>query len=151
MSENKTGFRIIPPYIILGLIGLATALHFAWGGWPSFRFPWAGWPLIGVGVVLFMWVRRLFLAADTTIRPHENPSALVDNGPFRCSRNPIYLSVVLAMVGLALVVGSLPFYIVPVLFALPIHLHFIPMEEANLEAALGQPYRDYKARVRRWI
>ena len=151
MNEKPSRFRLIPPYFLLGLILVATALHFLWDGWPAFDFPWAGWPLIVVGAAIVLWVNRLFKQASTTINPHDSPSALVDHGPFRFSRNPIYLGAVLGLLGLALVVGSLPYHVTPLLMFAVLNTRFIPMEEANLAASIGQPYLDYKARVRRWV
>jgi protein-S-isoprenylcysteine O-methyltransferase Ste14 len=151
MSETKSGFKIIPPLIFFGLILAATGLHFVWGGWPTLRLQWVGWPLIVLGLGPAVWVSRMFRSEGTTIKPHDTPSALLTGGPFRFSRNPIYLGAAVSLLGLALVVGSLPFYLNPPLMAAALHYGFIPMEERNLEAALGQPYLDYKASVRRWI
>lgn len=151
MGEKPRRLRLIPPIILLGLILAATALHFLWDGWPAFSFPWAGGPLIAVGVLFVLWVNRLFKRAGTTIRPHDSPSVLVEHGPFRFSRNPIYLGAVLGLLGLALVVGTLPYYAAPILMFAVLHMRFIPVEESNLAAAIGQPYLDYKARVRRWV
>ena len=150
-SESKGGVKPLPPLIALALVLAATVLHFAWTGWPRFALPWVGWPLFVLSFVPVLWVDRMFKKAGTVIKPHETPTALVVGGPFRFSRNPIYLSAIMGLTGLALGVGSAPFYGVPLLMALILRLGFIPMEERNMEAALGQPYLDYKTRVRRWI
>jgi protein-S-isoprenylcysteine O-methyltransferase Ste14 len=63
----------------------------------------------------------------------------------------MYVAIVIVMCGVALVVGSAPFWCVPVLFALTVRKRFIPVEEANLERAFGAEYRDYRRRVRRWL
>ena len=151
MSETKSRGKPLPPIIALVLLLIATGLHFAWEGWPRFALPWVGWPLFGLSFVPVVWVNRMFKKAGTVIKPQDTPTVLVTHGPFRFSRNPIYLGAIVGLTGLALGVGSLPFYAVPLLMALILSLGYIPMEERNLEAALGQSYLDYKARVRRWI
>lgn len=151
MSEKKGGLKPIPPVIMLGLIVAALGLHYAWDGWPRFSLPWVGWLIFVAGFGPVLWVDRLFKAVGTTIKPSGLPTTLVTHGPFRFSRNPIYLSSIVILFGLALAVGTPPFYATPILMAVILHLRFIPMEEANLAQVQGQAYVDYKVRVRRWI
>ena len=84
---------------------------------------------------------RVFLAA----------TALLTNGLYRWSRNPIYLSMALLLGGLALFQGALSPWMVPPLFMVILNRHFIVPEEAMLAEAFGAEYRDYVSRVRRWF
>ena len=150
MSERK---RVYPPvYFFLGLL-LMTAGHF-WLPLASLidsPLAYVGVPPILVGVGLLVWCNQLFRRADTTIKPFERSSALVTHGPFGFSRNPIYLGMVLTLLGAAVLFGTLsPFLIVPV-FVVLIQSQFIRAEEAMLAEAFGSEYADYQKRVRRWI
>jgi len=101
--------------------------------------------LLSVPAILLLVRRR------TTVVPHGRSTALVTAGPYRVSRNPMYLGLATVYVGLALVLSSLwPLLLLP----LPIWLlntRVIPMEERALSEAFGDEYRAYQRRVRRWI
>jgi protein-S-isoprenylcysteine O-methyltransferase Ste14 len=91
------------------------------------------------------------VTAQTTIKPYETSSALVTGGPYRFSRNPIYLGMVLFLVGLNLGLGSWsPLLAIPA-FAFIIERRFIRAEEAALLRRFGDEYETYRRRVRRWI
>ena len=103
------------------------------------------------GLALILWVAKLFDRAGTTIKPFQESSALVVRGPYRLSRNPIYLGMVAALLGVGTMLGSLtPFAIVAV-FAWAIDRRFIRREEAMLEATFGAAYAEYRTVVRRWL
>lgn len=112
---------------------------------------WAGRVLIGAGLAMMIWAAIAFRRARTTIVPHAPPSALVDTGPFRLSRNPIYLADLVVLAGWCVSLGA-PLAIVLIApFAWVLHSRFILPEEARLSEHLGQAYDTYCARVRRWI
>jgi protein-S-isoprenylcysteine O-methyltransferase Ste14 len=98
-----------------------------------------------------LWADALFKKRNTSVKPHELPNSLEVSGPFRISRHPMYLGMAAILVGLAVLLGSLITFAVPVLFILVMELLFIPMEDRNLEQAFGAEYQAYKKRVRRWI
>ncbi|MDH4248717.1 MAG: isoprenylcysteine carboxylmethyltransferase family protein [Deltaproteobacteria bacterium] len=153
MSEESTAGRkpLIPPVILAGLLVIATALHFAWEGWASLRLVWLGVPLAVAGLGVNVVCSRMMKRHQTTIKPHERPSTLLRSGPYRYCRNPIYLGGLLALAGLALCVGTLPFYlIIPVMWAV-LRLRYVPMEEANLQQAFGGEYTAYCQEVPRGI
>jgi protein-S-isoprenylcysteine O-methyltransferase Ste14 len=112
---------------------------------------WPGWVLVAAGVALVGWSALAFRKARTTIVPHEPPSALVETGPYRFSRNPIYLADLMILAGAALILGEPAALVLLVAFHQILLRQFILPEEAVLERDLGQPYLDFKARVRRWI
>ena len=109
-----------------------------------------GWALIVAGFALAIWSGLEFRRARTTIVPHERPSALVATGPYRFSRNPIYLADLVILAGVALAVGSPLALVLLVPFYLVLQHLFILPEEAVLEQDLGEDYLAYKAQVRRW-
>lgn len=144
---------MMPPAFLLLSAVLMVALHLLVPVRQIVQAPWRALGVLplaaGIGVVL--WVARMFRRRDTTIRPFEESSTLVVEGPFRFSRNPIYLSLVLALLGVGLLLGSLtPFLVVPA-FALLIDRRFIRVEEAMLERRFGSQYLALKSRVRRWL
>ena len=145
--------RIMPPAYFGGALALMLLLHFLLSGPTWLGLPWGyvGIPLIGAGATLAVVGSRLFEKRGTTIKPFEESSVLVLEGPFRYSRNPMYLGMVLILLGLALLLGTLtPVLVVPV-FVVLLRLRFIHAEEAALERTFGQEYRDYRSRVRRWF
>ncbi len=92
-----------------------------------------------------------FKKAGTAIKPFESSTVLVTDGLYRCTRNPMYLGMVILLIGVASYLGSLtPFIIIPVFFLI-IQQCFIKHEEPFLENIFGQEYLDYKDKVRRWI
>lgn len=107
-------------------------------------------PIIA-GLALNIWVGRLFKRAGTAVKPVDPSVALVLTGPFRISRNPMYLGMALALAGIAIGLGTAsPWVIVPA-FVWQIRVRFIVLEESRLEACFGQQFLGYKASVRRWL
>ena len=112
---------------------------------------WTGRVLIGAGIAVMLWAAIAFKRARTTIVPHAPPSALVDTGPFRYSRNPIYLADLVILAGWCLSLGAPLALILLAPFAWVLQTRFIQPEEARLTEHLGAPYTAYRDRVRRWI
>jgi protein-S-isoprenylcysteine O-methyltransferase Ste14 len=78
-------------------------------------------------------------------------TTIVETGPYRFTRNPIYLGMVLGLIGLAIAFNSLWLLVTLVPFALVIRYAVITREEAYLERKFGEVYLAYKSRVRRWL
>jgi protein-S-isoprenylcysteine O-methyltransferase Ste14 len=112
---------------------------------------YSGFFIIGFGLVMTFWSRSLFLKNATTLQPSEEPTLLVTSGPFRLSRNPIYLGMASVLLGVAVLQGTLFALAFPVIFVALIEFFIIPGEERKLEKIFGEPYREYKKSVRRWI
>ncbi|MDO9034931.1 MAG: isoprenylcysteine carboxylmethyltransferase family protein [Methanoregula sp.] len=110
-----------------------------------------GFLIIGFGFVLAFWSSSLFLKNATTLQPSEEPTLLVTSGPFRLSRNPIYLGMASILLGVAVLFGTLVTLAFPVIFVTLIEFFIIPGEERKLEKIFGEPYREYKKSVRRWM
>ena len=117
----------------------------------SSPFTYSGFLIMGFGLVMVLWSRSLFLKNATTLQLSEEPTSLVTSGPFRLSRNPIYLGMASILLGVAEVLGTLVALAFPVIFIALIEFCIIPGEERKLEKIFGEPYREYKKSVRRWI
>jgi protein-S-isoprenylcysteine O-methyltransferase Ste14 len=141
----------MPPrfFLLYGLAGIA--LHFGAGGPVLPRLPWLGVGLLVAGAALAMWGERTFARVGTTIKPFERTHQLVASGPFRFTRNPMYLSLVGMLAGAALVMGTPGPWLAALALALTLRFRFIANEERALAASLGEPYERYRKRVRRWL
>ena len=145
--------RVYPPIYFFASVLAMIGLHYLW---PGGRWIWAPWRYGGIllilaGVVIAIQVSSLFRRRDTTIKPFEESSALVTDGPFRWSRNPIYLGMVTVLTGVATLLGTLtPLLLLPP-FIWIIATRFIRVEEQMLEERFGESYSAYKRCVRRWF
>jgi protein-S-isoprenylcysteine O-methyltransferase Ste14 len=139
-------------YFLILLI-LSIVSHFLFPGRVILQAPFtgAGILIIGAGLFLAVRCRALFLQNRTTLSPYESPAVLLTTGPFRISRNPVYLAMAVILFGSAVVMGTLAPFVFPVLFIVIMELLFIPDEEQQLDEIFGEEYRRYKREVRRWI
>ena len=92
-----------------------------------------------------------FKRGGTPVRPGADPTKLVLTGPYRFTRNPMYLGVLLFSVGCLFATRSLWFLAPPILFFLVINFRLIPFEEGLLRDRFGSEYETYRRRVRRWL
>jgi protein-S-isoprenylcysteine O-methyltransferase Ste14 len=116
------------------------------------RIPMAS-ALALLGIALIVTGARQFRGAQTTVNPRhpESASVLVTSGVYRVTRNPMYVGLVLVLVGWAVALASPLTLLGPVLFVAYLTRYQIRPEERVLLAKFGDRYRDYTARVRRWI
>jgi protein-S-isoprenylcysteine O-methyltransferase Ste14 len=91
------------------------------------------------------------LRAGSNVPTNKPTTSIVDTGPYRFTRNPIYLSMMLGLVSLAIAFDSLWLLVTLVPFFLVIRYGVVVREEAYLERKFGEVYRRYRARVRRWL
>ena len=111
----------------------------------------AGIVLTVAGVLLAFSSLGIFLRAGTTTVPFKAASKLVTWGPYRFTRNPMYLGLLLVYVGVAGIQAQIwPILLLPLLVGY-VQRIVIPVEEARLREVFGDPYEKYSARVRRWI
>ncbi len=143
----------VPPVILLAVILVQIGLHLKLPIASVVPDPlhWSGICFIAVGIIIIGSKAVAFRKAATTIVPFEESSSLVVSGLYRYSRNPMYVGMVVILVGVAILTGSLSPFIGPVLFVPLLNTRVIRHEEVMLEAQFGQAYRDYRSRVRRWI
>ncbi|MEO9137004.1 MAG: isoprenylcysteine carboxylmethyltransferase family protein [Casimicrobiaceae bacterium] len=145
--------RILPPVYFLAAIVVMVALDFVL---PMVRWHWsparmAGVVLIVAGLASAIAGARRFRLHGTAVKPFAESSALVVDGPYRFTRNPMYLGLSIILLGIGLVLESLtPFLVIPV-FVWLITTRFIALEEPMLEQRFGSAYVEYRARVRRWL
>jgi protein-S-isoprenylcysteine O-methyltransferase Ste14 len=145
--------KIIPPVYFFAALLMMWALH-RW--WPGMIFLTAPKSYIGIawivfGVAINLWSARAFTKVGTPLIPFERSTALVISGLYRHTRNPMYLGMVLILVGVWLLLGSLTAGLPILAFVCVIEFNFIRGEERFLEEIFGQKYLDYKTRVRRWV
>ena len=110
-----------------------------------------GAPLVVVAVVLFSYAVKEFRAAGTPVPARKPTTVIVRTGPYRLSRNPIYLAFSLLQLGIAIWVNSLWLIATLVAAVALIHYVVIPREERYLEGRFGAAYLNYKVSVRRWL
>ncbi|WP_363350008.1 isoprenylcysteine carboxylmethyltransferase family protein [Methylocystis echinoides] len=145
-----------PPLLILGALLAGRALDWLTGGALAGLVAFPGAALLGAFLVALalandVWCATIFARLDTTILPHRAASRLATEGPFRFSRNPIYVSHVAIVLGLGLLLSS-PFTVLltPAL-AFALQKLAIEPEEQHLRAKFGDAYLAYMARTRRWL
>jgi protein-S-isoprenylcysteine O-methyltransferase Ste14 len=142
-----------PPVVYLVSIAVGSLLEFAW---PLPFLPHAlstalGILLVVAAVMLFIGSVGKFRAAGTPVPGNKPTTAIVQSGPYRFSRNPIYLAFSLLHLGIAIWINSL-WLIATLIASLGVMACLvIPREEQYLERRFGAEYLDYKKSVRRWI
>ncbi|MDP6404052.1 MAG: isoprenylcysteine carboxylmethyltransferase family protein [Alphaproteobacteria bacterium] len=112
---------------------------------------WAALALLAMGLLIVVLALPKFRRAATPVRPDRPSTALISGGPYRFSRNPLYVALTLAYLGLAVALDSLWVLalLVPVLATMQVGV--VAREERYLEAKFGDEYRAYKQTVRRWL
>jgi protein-S-isoprenylcysteine O-methyltransferase Ste14 len=151
-SAQVKRFRLPPTYFNLSWITM-TILHFTV---PVYYFLPIPYNLTGIllmlpGLWMNMWASNYFNKVNTTVKPFQTSTHLVTTGFYRISRHPMYLGMLLILLGIFLLLGSLtPFIVIPVYIAL-INRKFILPEEKMLLKTFGEDYKNYTQKVRRWI
>lgn len=149
---NRHPFDIPPVYFGLAILTMVALDRWA----PIVTLldrPWTYLGVIGIvaGVGLAVWAARLFARAGTGVKPFTPSTEVVRIGPYRFTRNPMYLGMMIVLAGAVLLLGSLsPALVIPIFFWW-IHNHFVLPEEQHMEHSLGQAYLDYKQSMRRWL
>ena len=107
--------------------------------------------IVVVALVLAIWAARTMRAGGASIPTNESTDAIVSAGPYRFSRNPIYLAMVVLLVGVGVWANSLWLIGMAVVDAILLVWGVISREEAYLRRKFGTEYADYTKRVRRWL
>lgn len=147
MEKDRPGVIAPPPaiFLIAFLLGVLLRKFL-----PRIGSAIGGTALAAIGVALGAWAFTHMLRARTHIDPYKPATALVTTGPYRFTRNPIYLAMTILYIG-----AAVSFRIIPALILLPIAILLLQFgvirrEERYLEAKFGDRYREYRSRVRRW-
>jgi len=145
--------RYRPPRVAMTFILFATALHLltpaTWPAPPSSVASGALVALLGCSIMLRAW--WLFRKRETAICPTARASVLITHDIYRMTRNPMYLGIVLMLLGLAVATGGVFFYLACLAFFLVADYVFCTHEETKLAGIFGAAYRNYLGTVRRWL
>lgn len=112
---------------------------------------WLGVALLLVGLGIGLWGQRTMRAAGSNVNPSEPTTAIVTGGPFRFSRNPMYVGLTLIYLGLSLAVNTGWGFIALVPLLVVMHHGVVLREERYLERKFGETYQRYRAKVRRYV
>jgi protein-S-isoprenylcysteine O-methyltransferase Ste14 len=152
--DDGPGVRIPPPLLYIAVLALGILLDVAY---PVYFLPSAvawttGALFLAAGIALGpFWGIRTMQRANTTVRPDRPATTLLTEGPFRYSRNPLYLALTLMYAGIAIIANSPWALLLLVPVVLFMSLFVIRREEAHLQRVFAGEYESYRARVRRWL
>jgi protein-S-isoprenylcysteine O-methyltransferase Ste14 len=150
----KAAGAFTPLFVIFigGLFaGWALNLFLPFSIWPGVWIRIAGAVPLVIGIWLFLWARQTFRHHVTPLMPWNPVSELVQDGPYRFTRNPIYLAFVLWLLGASFIFNSAYLLALFVLVLVLFDRTQIPREERYLQEKFGEKYTQYKSKVRRWI
>jgi protein-S-isoprenylcysteine O-methyltransferase Ste14 len=151
MTVNRPRWEIPPLYFVFALaieivIAVAPGSQFVY-----YPYNYIGVILVALGIVSAASAVFQFRKAGTTLIPSEEPTSFVTTGPYRFTRNPMYLGLFLMLLGAAFLLQRLLGFIFPFLFGWIVSRRFIEAEEDRLLAAYGEEYEAYLAHTRRWL
>ncbi|MEI9849700.1 MAG: isoprenylcysteine carboxylmethyltransferase family protein [Sphingomonas sp.] len=156
IDKNSAGVRFPPPLVYIGalLAGLALERLIGRPGIPLFGNyleHTLGWLAVAAGLAIMLTAIGLFRKAETERMPWKPATALVTDGVYRWTRNPMYLGMALVYAGIALLLDSLVTLLLLIPLVFVIQKEVIEREERYMEARFGDAYRAYKASARRWV
>ena len=146
--------KLPPPIWVVIYVVISAAISW-WLGWP--KVPGLPAPPVGIGLVaaaLILPASAIFLfRRERTELDPTSPTnrKLVTNGPYRLTRNPMYLGLIIVTFGIGVWVGAWPMFIAPLAVFATLNWVHIPFEETKMRRQFGALYDDYVRRVRRWV
>ncbi len=145
--------KIKPPYIAFTLLLLSWLVNYLFPKLNAVKNPYnkSGVIIFAIGLSISFYSFYLFKKNKTPIIPGKKPTFIVVEGPYKFTRNPMYLGVSTALLGAAIYFGNLLSFLSPIIFFLIMNYYFVPFEEKLLENIFGKKYLNYKKQVRRWI
>jgi len=150
-TDHGPGVRLPPPVIVAGLLAVAWLLGRVLPVPIGPPLPEFGALVFFVAFALMGWALLVLVRAGNDPRPDRPDAAMVEAGPFRFSRNPVYLGFLLVALGFALRWGDLWGWIALVASHLVLDRYVVAREEAYLAGRFGAAYEAYRGRVRRWV
>jgi protein-S-isoprenylcysteine O-methyltransferase Ste14 len=153
MAEaDNAGVIVRPPVLYVAALAAMLILRWLWRlpifGGAAF---WPGLALVVLAVALLVWGRRTLVAGGTNVDPLLPSTTIVTSGPYRFSRNPLYVGLALVYLGLTLTLDTWWGIVLLVLVLLVMHQGVIQREERYLERKFADGYRQYRAAVRRYL
>ena len=153
MDRDSPRFHLWPPVAIAApwSVGFILGRELGEGADLAASLVLTGWACIAAFAVWNGWCLLLFARANTGLLPGQSTTRLLTSGPYRVSRNPLYVGLLVLYVGCALAAEALlPLLLLPVAWA-GLHWGAVLPEERYLVTVLGAPYEEYRSRVRRWL
>ncbi|WP_437778202.1 methyltransferase family protein [Sorangium sp. So ce1097] len=153
ITSNASPRKLLPPVLLLLVTALMGLAHALLPGPPVLPAPYRAIGLLPValGVAVAIAARAQFARAETEINTFAEPTRLVTGGLFRWSRNPMYLGMGLAAVGVATLSGSAAAFLLAAAFVAIVDRWYIAFEERRLRARFGAAYEAYARSTRRWL
>ena len=144
---------INPPFFLFLSLLLMLILMWIFPAVDMIIFPWnlLGLLPLGLGSMFNILADREFHTRQTTVKPDELPSLLITDGIYCYSRNPMYMGMVLILLGFAILLGSWVSFLVLPGFTAFVHYRFICHEEKNLKELFGEGWLAYQIKTPRWI
>jgi len=152
-AADSPGVLVFPPALALAVLLVGAGAHFLHPLPLSPRLPArvAGALLACTAACIVLTARAAMARAGTNVNPSLPATAIVSDGPFRFTRNPMYLSLCLLNLGIALLWCDLVSVLLTAVLAAVLHYGVIVREERYLERKFGDAYSAYRGRVRRWL
>ncbi len=153
-NTSKPDIRFPPPFMFLGFIMLGVLCDWLFGLPDMATSPfikWLGGAMIAGAIALIIISLGLFRASGENPEPWTPSTTIVARGPYRHTRNPMYLAMAAAQIGAALWFASPGMLLFVPVALIAIDRFVIRQEESYLERRFGKPYLDYCKRVRRWL
>ncbi len=144
----------LPARLLLACFVLVAALHYTFPGSVILHAPWRGrigFAFLAAGALLNFFAFLAFRENSTVFHPDGLPRTLITNTVYRFSRNPMYLGMAFALLGVTALFGTAAPLAAVVVFVWLVTVWFIRHEEPTMEDQFGEAYRRYKRKVRRWI
>ncbi len=149
--DHGPGVRLPPPVLVGGVLALGWGAHLFLPLVLGPPLPNFGMLVVFLGIALIGWALLALVQAGNDPRPDRPDAALVVAGPFRFSRNPIYLGFLVVVLGFALRWGDLWGWLALLVCHLALDRLVVAKEEAYLTTRFGDAYEAYRKRVRRWV
>ncbi len=142
LTPPRIAYLLMTPFGVTGLFVARVLL---------LPFSLVGLLPLGAGFWIMLAAHTLFVTRKTGVCPTTPTTRLIEDGPYRFTRNPMYVGMVLILLGIAILVGSPVAVLAPLAFAFLIDQTWIPFEEQKLDERFGEQYREYASKVRRWL